>query len=140
MLNFPDTVGYAIPEEFGAKIKYLMEHIPNIHKAIISVHCHNDLGLAVANTLAAIANGARQAEVTINGLGRTGRQRLPEEVVMSLTTRKDLLHYYTEIVTQYIYPTSRLTSKLAVSRCSPIRPLWGPTPLPTNPGSTMTAC
>jgi len=111
-VNFPDTVGYAIPEEFGAKIKYLMEHIPNIHKAVISVHCHNDLGLAVANTLAAIMNGARQAEVTINGLGERAGNASLEEVVMALATRKDLFDYYTDIVTQYIYPTSRLTSKL----------------------------
>ena len=75
-VNFPDTVGYAIPHEFGAMIKYLVEHIPNIHKAVISVHCHNDLGLAVANTLAAIMNGARQAEVYHQRPGRTGRQRL----------------------------------------------------------------
>ncbi len=76
-VNFPDTVGYAIPHEFGAKIKYLVEHIPNIHKAIISVHCHNDLGLAVANTLAAIMNGARQAEVHHQRHRGAGRQRLP---------------------------------------------------------------
>jgi 2-isopropylmalate synthase len=112
-LNFPDTVGYAIPEEFGAKIKYLMEHIPNIHKAILSVHCHNDLGLAVANTLAAISNGVRQAEVTINGLGERAGNASLEEVVMALSTRRDLMNYYTDIVTQYIYPTSRLTSKLS---------------------------
>ncbi|MHB8067578.1 MAG: 2-isopropylmalate synthase [Desulfobaccales bacterium] len=111
-LNFPDTVGYGIPEEFGAKIKYLMEHIPNIHKAVISVHCHNDLGLAVANTLAAIANGARQVEVTINGIGERAGNASMEEVVMALATRKDLFAYYTDIVTQYIFPTSRLVSKL----------------------------
>ncbi|RJR42599.1 MAG: 2-isopropylmalate synthase [Deltaproteobacteria bacterium] len=110
--NFPDTVGYGIPEEFGAKIKYLMEHIPNIHKAIISIHCHNDLGLAVANTLAAIANGARQAECTINGIGERAGNASMEEVVMALATRKDLFDYKTDIVTQYIYPTSRLVSKL----------------------------
>ncbi len=111
-VNFPDTVGYAIPHEFGAKIKYLMEHIPNIHKAVISVHCHNDLGLAVANTLAAMVNGARQAEVTINGLGERAGNASLEEVVMALATRKDLFDYYSEVVTQYIYPTSRLTRKL----------------------------
>ena len=87
-LNFPDTVGYAIPEEFGAKIKYLVDHIPNIHKAILSVHCHNDLGLAVANTLAAIMNGVRQVEVTINGLGERAGNASLEEVVMALATRQ----------------------------------------------------
>jgi len=112
VLNFPDTVGYAIPEEFGAKIKYLVEHIPNIHKAILSVHCHNDLGLAVANTLAAIINGVRQVEVTINGLGERAGNASLEEVVMALHTRKDFFDYYTDIVTQYLHPTSRLVSKL----------------------------
>ncbi len=112
-VNFPDTVGYAIPPEFGDKIRYLMENVPNIHKAVISVHCHNDLGLAVANTLAAILNGARQAEVTINGIGERAGNTSLEEVVMSLATRKDFFDYYTDIVTQYIYPTSRLVSKLS---------------------------
>jgi 2-isopropylmalate synthase len=124
-LNFPDTVGYAIPEEFGAKIKYLMEHIPNIHRAILSVHCHNDLGLAVANTLAAISNGARQAEVTINGLGERAGNASLEEVVMTLSTRRDMLNFYTDIVTQYIYPTSRLTSKLSGVAVQPNKAIVG---------------
>jgi 2-isopropylmalate synthase len=111
-VNFPDTVGYTIPHEFGAKIKYLVDHVPNIDKAIISVHCHNDLGLAVANTLAAIINGARQAECTINGIGERAGNASMEEIVMALATRKDLFDFYTEIVTQYICPTSRVVSKL----------------------------
>jgi 2-isopropylmalate synthase len=111
-VNFPDTVGYALPHEFGAKIKYLVERIPNLHQAVLSVHCHNDLGLAVANTLAAIMGGARQVEVTINGIGERAGNASLEEVVMALATRKDLFDYYTDVVTQYIYPTSRLTSKL----------------------------
>jgi 2-isopropylmalate synthase len=111
-VNFPDTVGYTIPHEFGAKIKYLVDHIPNIDKAVISVHCHNDLGLAVANTLAAIINGARQAECTINGIGERAGNASMEEIVMALATRKDLFDFYTEVVTQYICPTSRLVSKL----------------------------
>jgi 2-isopropylmalate synthase len=111
-VNFPDTVGYTIPHEFGAKIKYLVDNVPNIHKAIISVHCHNDLGLAVANTLSAIVNGARQAECTINGIGERAGNASMEEIVMALATRKDLFDFYTEIVTQYICPTSRLVSKL----------------------------
>jgi 2-isopropylmalate synthase len=124
-LNFPDTVGYAIPEEFGAKIKYLVDHIPNLHKAILSVHCHNDLGLAVANTLAAIMNGVRQVEVTINGLGERAGNASLEEVVMALSTRRDLLDYYTDIVTQYIYPTSRLTSKLSGVPVQPNKAIVG---------------
>jgi 2-isopropylmalate synthase len=111
-VNFPDTVGYTIPHEFGAKIKYLVDNIANIHQAIISVHCHNDLGLAVANSLAAIVNGARQAECTINGIGERAGNASMEEIVMALATRKDLFDYYTEVVTQYICPTSRLVSKL----------------------------
>ena len=106
-------------------IKYLMEHIPNIHKAVISVHCHNDLGLAVANTLAAIRNGARQAEVTINGMGERAGNASLEEVVMALATRKDLFDYYTEIVTQYIYPTSRLVSKLSGVLVQPNKAIVG---------------
>jgi 2-isopropylmalate synthase len=124
-VNFPDTVGYAVPEEFGAKIKYLMEHIPNIHRAVLSVHCHNDLGLAVANTLAAIAHGVRQAEVTINGLGERAGNASLEEVVMTLATRKDLYQYYTEIVTQYISPASRLTSKLTGVPVQPNKAIVG---------------
>ena len=124
-VNFPDTVGYAIPHEFGAMIKYLVDHIPNIHKAVISVHCHNDLGLAVANTLAAIMNGARQAEVTINGLGERAGNASMEEVVMALATRKDLLHYHTDIVTQYIYPASRLASKLSGVPVQPNKAIVG---------------
>lgn len=124
-VNFPDTVGYTIPHEFGAKIKYLTEHIPNIHKAVISVHCHNDLGLAVANTLAAIVNGARQAECTINGIGERAGNASLEEVVMALATRKDLFDYYTEIVTQYIYPASRLVSKLTGVLVQPNKAIVG---------------
>ncbi len=125
VLNFPDTVGYAIPHEFGAKIKYLMEHIPNIHRAVLSVHCHNDLGLAVANTLTAIMNGVRQVEVTINGIGERAGNASMEEVVMALATRKDLFDYFTEIVTQYIYPTSRLTSKLSGVAVQPNKAVVG---------------
>jgi 2-isopropylmalate synthase len=124
-LNFPDTVGYAIPEEFGAMIRYLVEHIPNLHKAVLSVHCHNDLGLAVANTLAAIINGARQVEVTVNGLGERAGNASLEEVVMALSTRRDLLNYYTDIVSQYIYPTSRLTSKLSGVTVQPNKAIVG---------------
>jgi 2-isopropylmalate synthase len=124
-LNFPDTVGYAIPEEFGAMIRYLVEHIPNLHKAVLSVHCHNDLGLAVANTLAAVINGARQVEVTVNGLGERAGNASLEEVVMALSTRRDLLNYYTDIVSQYIYPTSRLTSKLSGVKVQPNKAIVG---------------
>lgn len=124
-VNFPDTVGYAIPHEFGAKIKYLMENIPNIDRAVLSVHCHNDLGLAVANSLAAIMNGARQVECTINGIGERAGNTSLEEVVMTLATRKDLFDYYTGIVTQHIHPTSRLVSKLTGMVVQPNKAIVG---------------
>ena len=112
-LNFPDTTGYALPTEFGSKIRYLMEKIPNIDKAVISVHCHNDLGLAVANSLAAISNGARQVECTVNGLGERAGNTAMEEVVMTLRTRPgQVADVHTDIVTEHIYPTSRLVSTI----------------------------
>ncbi len=107
-VNIPDTVGYAIPSEFGALIRTLCERVPNIDEAVISVHCHNDLGLSVANSLAAIENGARQVECTINGIGERAGNASLEEIVMALRTRKDLLDYETGIVSEHLYPTSRL--------------------------------
>jgi len=109
-VNIPDTVGYAIPSEFGTLIAYLHEHVPNIRDAVISVHCHNDLGLAVANSLAAVAAGAGQVECTINGLGERAGNAALEELVMALKTRSDLFDADTRIDTSRIYPTSRLVS------------------------------
>jgi 2-isopropylmalate synthase len=109
-INIPDTVGYAVPEEFGATIARLMNAVPNIDKAIISVHCHNDLGLAVANSLSAINNGARQVECTINGLGERAGNASLEEIVMAIRTRQDALKVTTNIDTKHIVPTSRLVS------------------------------
>jgi 2-isopropylmalate synthase len=112
-VNIPDTVGYAAPHQFGALIKYLFDHVPNIKDAVISVHCHNDLGLAVANSLAAVQNGARQVECTVNGIGERAGNTSLEEIVMTLKTRKDAFGgYYTNIDTRQIYPTSRLVSHL----------------------------
>jgi 2-isopropylmalate synthase len=111
-INIPDTVGYAIPMEFADLVKYVIEHTPNIHKAVVSVHCHNDLGLATANTLAAINSGARQAEVTINGIGERAGNTSLEEVVMSLHTRPNYLPFSSNIRTELIYPTSRLVSMI----------------------------
>ncbi|MBU4098585.1 2-isopropylmalate synthase [Patescibacteria group bacterium] len=110
-VNIPDTTGYCLPSEFGEKIKYLFEHVKNIDRAIVSVHCHNDLGMATANTIAAVQNGARQIEVTINGLGERAGNTSLEEAVMILKTRRDL-NAVTKIDTKKIYPTSRLVSKL----------------------------
>ncbi|MGD9010005.1 MAG: 2-isopropylmalate synthase [Desulfobacteraceae bacterium] len=111
-VNLPDTVGYAIPSEFADLVKYVMTHTPNIDKATLSVHCHNDLGLATANTLAAIAAGARQAEVTINGIGERAGNTSLEEVVMALRTRNNYLPMQTGIKTEHIYATSKLVSMI----------------------------
>jgi 2-isopropylmalate synthase len=111
-INIPDTVGYAIPEEFGGLIRMLFERVPNIDKARISTHCHNDLGLAVANSLAGVANGARQVECTINGLGERAGNAALEEIVMALRTRHDLLPYVTGIRTEDITKASRLVSAI----------------------------
>jgi len=111
-VNIPDTVGYAIPSEFGNLIKSLKENVPNIGKAVISVHCHNDLGLAVANSLAAIQNGAGQVECTINGIGERAGNASLEEIVMALKTRKALFGFDTDIVTEQLYSTSRLVSHI----------------------------
>ncbi len=111
-VNIPDTVGYAEPVEFGALIAYLFEHVPNIEDAIINVHCHNDLGLAVANSLAAVRNGAGGVECTINGLGERAGNCSLEEVVMAMRTRSDVFKVETGIRTRELYKTSRLVSSL----------------------------
>jgi len=111
-INIPDTVGYSIPTEFGSFVKRIMEGVPNMDKAVLSVHCHNDLGLAVANSIAAVQNGARQVEVTVNGIGERAGNAALEELVMSLNVRKDLLPFCTGIDTHLLYNTSRLLSSI----------------------------
>jgi len=111
-INLPDTVGYTVPEEFSELVTYVRAHTPNIHQAVMSVHCHNDLGLATANTLAGIRAGARQAEVTINGIGERAGNTSLEEIVMTLFTRRDQLALDYGIRTQEIHPTSRLISMI----------------------------
>ncbi len=111
-VNLPDTVGYAIPDEFAGLVRYVKDHTPNIGRAVLSVHCHNDLGLATANTLAAVTAGARQVEVTVNGIGERAGNTSLEEVVMALHTRSNHLPLATNINTEYIYPTSRLVSMI----------------------------
>jgi 2-isopropylmalate synthase len=112
-INIPDTVGYAVPEQFGEMIRSLRERIPNSGKAVWSVHCHNDLGMAVANSLAAVRiGGARQIECTINGLGERAGNTSLEEVVMALRTRKDFFNLSTNIDTTQIVPASRLVSQI----------------------------
>ena len=124
-VNLPDTVGYAIPEEFAELVKYVMENTPNMDKAVLSVHCHNDLGLATSNTLAAIKAGARQVEVTINGIGERAGNTSLEEVVMSLATRPNFFPQTTSIVTKRIYPTSRLVSMITGILVQPNRAIVG---------------
>jgi 2-isopropylmalate synthase len=111
-INIPDTVGYAVPDEFAALIRMLFERVPNIDQAVISVHCHNDLGLAVANSLAAVGAGARQVECTVNGLGERAGNASLEEIVMALKTRHDRLPYKTGVKTELITRASRLVSAI----------------------------
>ncbi len=111
-INIPDTVGYCIPEEFGNIFKVLRERVPNIGKARLSSHCHNDLGLAVANSLAAVMNGARQVECTVNGIGERAGNASLEEIVMALRVRREKLGFFTTINTEEIYRSSHLLSNL----------------------------
>jgi len=124
-INIPDTVGYALPFEFGEMINQIMNRVPNIGKAVISVHCHNDLGLAVANSLAAILNGAGQVECTINGIGERAGNASLEEVVMALKTRGSFFNADTNIVTQEIYKTSRLVSTITGMVVQPNKAIVG---------------
>ena len=110
VVNLPDTVGYAIPTEYSYMIKQIFKRVPNISKAIISVHCHNDLGLAVANSIAAVQAGARQIECTINGIGERAGNASLEEIAMIFATRSDILNAKTNIKTNEIYKASRLVT------------------------------
>lgn len=124
-INIPDTVGYTMPDEFFDIISMLRNRVPNIDKAVISVHCHNDLGLAVANTLAAIRAGARQAECTINGIGERAGNASLEEIVMGLKVRNDLMPYDTGIVTEKITGASRLLSSITGFAVQPNKAIVG---------------
>ncbi len=124
-INIPDTVGYAVPEEFAALIVMLRNRVPNIDKAIISVHCHNDLGLAVANSLAAVGAGARQVECTINGLGERAGNAALEEIVMALKTRHDRMPYSTGLKTEVITKASRLVSTITGFPVQPNKAIVG---------------
>lgn len=124
-VNIPDTVGYAVPLEFGMLIKYLREKVKNSGRAVFSVHCHNDLGLAVANSLAAVLNGARQAECTINGIGERAGNASMEEIVMILRTRKDSLNLDTGVVSEMIYPSSRLLTMITGVAVQPNKAIVG---------------
>ncbi|MBN1823158.1 MAG: 2-isopropylmalate synthase [Endomicrobiales bacterium] len=124
-VNIPDTVGYAIPEEYGRMIKDLKNRVENIEKVVLSVHCHNDLGLGVANSLAAVANGARQVECTVNGLGERAGNASLEEVVMALNTRKQFFGLTHGIKTKEIYQSSRLVSSVTGIMVQPNKAVVG---------------
>jgi 2-isopropylmalate synthase len=112
VINLPDTVGYSIPLEYGAMFRSISDRVPNIQKAVLSCHCHNDLGLAVANSIAALQNGARQVECTVNGIGERAGNASLEEIVMAIKVRSEALHVHTGVVTEEIFRTSKLLSSL----------------------------
>ena len=124
-LNIPDTVGYSVPQQFGATIANLIKRIPNSDRAIFSVHCHNDLGLAVANSLSAVMNGARQVECTINGLGERAGNASLEEVVMAVRTRHDVFNCQTGIDTREILTCSKLVSSITGFPVQPNKAIVG---------------
>ncbi|MCL0052993.1 2-isopropylmalate synthase [Dehalococcoidales bacterium] len=124
-VNIPDTVGYAIPNEFGNLIEGIFQNVPNINQTIVSVHCHNDLGLAVANSLESLKRGARQVECTINGIGERAGNASLEEIVMAIKTRSDFFNLTTNIDTRQIYKTSRLVSELTGFPIQPNKAIVG---------------
>jgi 2-isopropylmalate synthase len=123
-VNIPDTTGYCLPYQYGEKIRYLAEHVPNIDKAVISCHCHNDLGLATANSIAGVINGARQVECTINGLGERAGNTSLEEVVMVISQHKHL-GFYTNIKTKLLNPVSREVSEIMRMPVQPNKAIVG---------------
>jgi 2-isopropylmalate synthase len=125
VVNIPDTTGYCLPEQYGAKIRYLMENVPNVHKAILSVHCHNDLGMATANTVSGLANGARQMEVTINGIGERAGNTSLEETAMILRSHHENLGLETNINIKRIYPVSRMVTRLMRMPVQPNKAIVG---------------
>jgi len=124
-VNVPDTVGYAMPWQYGETIAYLFKNVKNINDAVISTHCHNDLGLAVANSLSAVVNGARQIEVAINGLGERAGNCSLEEVVMAIKTRSDVINVETSINTKEIMPASKLIRQITGFAVAPNKAIVG---------------
>ena len=124
VVNIPDTTGYCLPSDYGAKIRYLMEHVDGIHRAILSTHCHNDLGMATANTIAGVLHGARQVEVTVNGIGERAGNTSLEEIAMIVKCHHDL-QVETNIHTQKIYSTSRMVSSLMNMPVQPNKAIVG---------------
>lgn len=124
-VNIPDTVGYTIPEEYFRIIEMLKQRVPNIDQAVISTHCHNDLGLGVANSIAGVRAGARQIECTINGIGERAGNAAMEEIVMTFRTRQDVLPYRTNIVTEELFPASQALSKITGFSVQPNKAIVG---------------
>src|SRR3990170_4234155 len=124
-INIPDTVGYAIPQEWGERIARIRARVGNVDRAVLSVHCHNDLGQAVANSVVAVMNGARQVECTINGIGERAGNASLEEVVMALRTRKDFFGIGTRVRTEEIYRTSKLLSHITGIHVQPNKAIVG---------------
>ncbi len=135
VLNIPDTTGYCLPQEYGAKIKYLYENVKGIEKAILSTHCHNDLGLATANSIAGVSNGARQIECTINGVGERAGNTALEEVVMILR-QHPYLNLTTGVQTKLLAETSALVAHLMSMPVQANKAIVGPMPLRTAAAST----
>ena len=125
VVNIPDTVGYTIPTEYAERIRYLYSHVPNIGKAILSVHCHNDLGLAVANSLTAIQNGVRQVECTVNGIGERAGNASLEEIVMALKTRRDLFGIESGVDSREIFSASSMVTNLTGMIVQPNKAIVG---------------
>ena len=125
VVNIPDTTGYCLPEQYGAKIKYLIDNVPNVDQAILSVHCHNDLGMATANTIAGLASGARQMEVTVNGIGERAGNTSLEEAAMIMRSHKETLDLETGINIKRIYPVSRMITRLMRMPVQPNKAIVG---------------
>ena len=134
VVNIPDTTGYCLPHIYGEKIRFLKENVKNIDKAIISTHCHNDLGMATANSVSGFLNGARQVEVTLNGIGERAGNTSLEEVVMTIKSHKDIA-LYTDIKTQNIFKTSRLVSTLMRMPIQPNKAIVGSNAFAHSSGS-----
>ena len=139
-INIPDTVGYTVPQEYFEIITMLRERVPNIDKAIISTHCHNDLGLAVANSLSGVQAGARQVECTINGLGERAGNAALEEIVMALNVRNDAMPQWTNIETTSLARAPNWYHRSRRFRCNIIKRLSGKMPLPMKAVFTKTVC
>ncbi len=139
-INIPDTVGYSTPDEYRELFRTVRERVPNSDKAIFSVHCHNDLGLAVANSLAGLEGGARQIECTINGIGERAGNAALEEIVMAIKVRGDKLPYETGVETTQLNRASKLVAGATSFPCNTTRPLSAGTPSPMRAASIRTGC